>query len=223
VHRFAPCALLVVLCGCSEFASPAELDRPQILAIRSEPASVGLGESAELSILVADQDGPVEDLQPSWEIVDQAGAPALGSLEIAGDGVRYQAPGEASPFPTATTIQATVEVDGTVLTGLKLMVIGGPALENPRINELLVDGTAAGDELVVSAGQELTLDLEIDPPADDETTYSWYARPGTIEEYRSIPTVFQAPDEGEQQGWLFAVVRQGGGIDTFSIPLRVVP
>ena len=211
----------MLLVGCDDFATPAEVSRPQILGIQSEPASLEQGESARLSILVAAPSGPVEDPQVVWSLVPQSDLSDQGSLVDDGSSVRYQAPSTLPSLPAIVTVAVRVEHEGTVLEGLKAMLIGGPPLVNPAISAITVDGQIADDTIVLQQGAESSLAVETEAPLGSNATYAWYARPGSIEEYRSTPTTIVAPDEIEEDGWLYVVVRDNGGIGFVATPMRV--
>ena len=74
--------------------------------------------------------------------------------------------------------------------------------------------------MVLAQGETVDLDVQLASDASDDATYAWYARPGTIDEYRSAPTTMLTPDEAGD-GWLIVVIRDGGGIGYQSVPIRV--
>lgn len=211
---------LAALAACTDFATPAELESTQILAIQSEPASVTLGASANLEIFVADQEGPIADPDVRWSLQPQVGLPALGTLVDDGTTVRYTAPDTVPEIPTLVTVQASLDTPEGTLLAVKAMLIGGPTLVNPQIQAITVDGVEASDTVTLRAGQESIIAVQLMSEPSEDATYAWYARPGTIEEYRSSPTTLQAPDEASD-GWLIVVVRDGGGIAYHSVPIRV--
>lgn len=213
-----PCAL--ALFGCDDFASPAELSRPQILAIQTEPASVPLGGSAELRVFVADEDGPVQAPQVTWSIQSDFGLNAVGSIAVRDGVATYTAPTEVPETPTAVSLEARLEEDGVTLVGVKALVVGGPSLVNPVIETITANGVGVADELVLEAGSETQLAVTMESQLSSDATFAWYARPGTIDEYRSSPTTIVT--EGEvSEGWLFVVVRDRGGIAYKAVPTRV--
>jgi hypothetical protein len=216
----ACCATLVLVLGCTDFADPAELETPQIIGIQSVPASVEPGESATLTILVADQNGPVENPNVSWEVVGDTAVPAIGSITT-GNGAMatYQAPENVDPL-TITQVEARVQHEGRELIGVKAMLIGGPMLTNPEITGIVANGEATDSMVVLPRGSEAELSIQLANEVSDDATYSWYGRPGTIERYRSNPTSIEVPDEASE-GWLIAVVRDRGGIAYQALPLKV--
>jgi len=213
-------ALLATLLGCTDFATPAELESTQILAIQSEPASLMPGATATLEIFVADQDGPVADPAVTWTIQPQVGLPALGTLIDDGSTVQYTAPEILPQDPTLVTVEARLDTADATLVAIKAMLIGGPPLSNPEILGITVDDTLASGPVTLAAGQESTIAVELAEPPSDDVSYAWYARPGTIDEYRSSPTLLVAPEEAGE-GWLIVVVRDGGGTSYHSVPVRV--
>ncbi|MCP4445208.1 MAG: hypothetical protein GY811_07690 [Myxococcales bacterium] len=213
-----PCALAFV--ACDDFASPAELSRPQILAIQSEPASVSLGGSTELSLLLADENGPVDGPEVTWSIQSDFGLTALGEIVVQDGVASYVAPETLSEAPALVSLEARLVQGGETLIGLKGILVGGPTLVNPEISAVTLDGTAVGDELLLPAGAEATIAVEMASPLSADATFAWYARPGTIDAYRSSPTTILAPEESGE-GWLFVVVRDRGGITYESIRTRV--
>ncbi len=218
--RYLLLASLLALLGCTDFATPAELESTQVLAIQSDPASLTLGSSATLSILVADQDGPVVAPDVTWSVQEQSGLPALGTVVDDGTTVTYTAPNMVVELPALVTVEARVQDGDDTLVAIKAMLIGGPSLVNPDIVSITKDGDPVAETLVLAPGQETSLAVELANDASEDVTYAWYARPGTIDEYRSTPTMLVAPDEvGE--GWLFVVVRDGGGTSYRSLPIRV--
>ncbi len=218
--RFLLFAFALALPCCTDFATPAELESRQILAITSEPASLSPGSSATLAILVADQDGPVLDPDVTWSVQEQPGLPALGSIVDDGSTVTYTAPDTVPELPTLLTVEARVADGENTLVAIKGMLIGGPLLANPEIVAITVDGNQAADAITLVPGQEVSIGVALAAEASADATYAWYARPGKIDEYRSTPTTLLAPNQADE-GWLYVVVRDLGGIAFHSIPIRV--
>jgi hypothetical protein len=212
--------------GCEKFASPAELDRTQILAIASEPAVIAPGGRTSLGLLVAGPDGEVASPPVTWTVVEQPGQPAIGRIEIAPDGsASYVAPDTVSSDPAGTLVQAAVEVDDKTLLGVKAVVIGSLDLLNPAVSALEVDGEplAEGDSLALSAGQSTMLRVRLDPDATDDAEVAWYSTALSIDRYRlpvSTPTEAIAADT-PTAGWLFAVVRDRGGVGWRAVQVEV--
>ncbi len=210
-------AISSIAAGCEEFSTPAELDRDQILAIAAEPPSVGLGGRSAISLLVAGPDG---ELEPSvtWSVMALAeGILPVGSVEVDGDGaVTYVAPTERpAEIPTAGLVRAEVALPDRTLVGVKVVVVGNLELENPILTGFTADhhDLLAEPEVTVALGDTVTIAADIEPPATDDTMFAWYSTLGTIDMYRSSPTELLADQAGE--GWLFVVVRDGMGGETW--------
>ena len=214
----------MLLSACTEFATPAELDRPQILAITTQPPSVGLGERATITLLVADPTGEVSDPEVSWaSIAIVAGTLPVGEVEVAADGsVSYIAPGDRpETMPALAMVEADVAIAGATLVGIKAVVVGDVGLSNPTITAMTGNDAdlLTNPELTLTREEIASLSVTIDPAATD-TVYAWYSTLGTIEMYRSSPTELVADEPGE--GWLFVVVRDGrGGVVWHKVHLTV--
>jgi hypothetical protein len=218
--RLASLAIAVASAGCEDFATPAELDRPQILAIASDPASVGPGERARLSLLVAGPDGVVEPDEVSWSITAMPGIPQLGRVERVGGESYYVAPPAVDVDPTGTLVQADVDAGGVDLTGLKAMVVTVLELENPSVTAIERDGAAVDGPLEVAPGDSFELAVTLEPEATGDLEVAWYSTSLTIEKYRSQPADAVVEEEAED-GWLFAVARDRGGVGWLAIPVVV--
>ncbi len=213
--RIALCLVLalgILLTGCSEFATPAELSKPQILAIRADPPSIGPGETSELSILVADHDGEIPAPQVTWfSTPTTPDSEALGTVTIEPDGTAiYTAPTELPMTPTIGTVTATVTHDGGEMQALKAILVGAFPLANPIMTGFTADAQDILEEgrLSVSPGQTVALEVATEPELGDMAGFAWYSTIGEIERYQSNPVELVAQDE-PGEGWLFAVVRDG--------------
>ncbi|MEM9489850.1 MAG: hypothetical protein AAGC55_11935 [Myxococcota bacterium] len=201
--------------GCEGFgATPAELAKTQILAIRAEPPGIRPGETATLSILVADPDGAVADPDVSWELVsDTADEPPLGTVAIGADGgVTYDAPDSIPGDVLQESIVARVSAADGELAALKVIAVGDESLSNPALTAFTVDGSdiLTGRSVTLAREQTVELSIGIDVAADGSAAVSWFATIGIIDQYRSNPTELVVQDE-LGSGWLFAVVRDGLG------------
>jgi len=215
---------IVASTGCNDFATPAELDRAQIIVMISDPPAVPLRESSLMTIVVADSNGEVTTADVQWEVSSSVPElPPLGSVEVSGDTVTYNAPNALPSLPDLALVQATVTVGDETLVGLKGVVIGPLQFVNPTITALTAAGTdvMTAGAIEVSAGDTIDLAVTLDPPADEMTTYAWYSTIGEIEQYRSTPTEFIAPAESGD-GWLFVVARNDkGGATWHKVQLTV--
>lgn len=210
------CVAALTAGSCKEFATPAELSRTQILAVVTEPPAVPPGGRSALSILVADQSGQVEEPTVAWASVSPLpDADAIGEVEIDAEGnVQFVAPPEQpEDDPALAMVEATVTDDPeeASLLALKAVIVSRLPLVNPSLATLEADGTdlLGVGHLALRRDQTVTLNVEIDPPATEDSMYSWYCTIGTIEAYRSNPADLVADESGE--GWLFVVVRDGRG------------
>ncbi len=202
--------------GCTDLATPAELVRPQILAVRAVPPGIAEGGVSELSILIAGPAGVIEDAQVSWAVAEPTPElPAIGEIEIDGDGVAWYIPPPRVGSPTVTTIEATVTVDDSpTLVALKGIGLGlNQPTANPAIADLLVNGDSVEEGVTVTVLQTQTVPLDVltDPPITSKAIVSWYSTLGEIELFRRTPTEIVAPDE-PGEGTLIVTYRdeQGG-------------
>lgn len=197
--------LLAVAVGCSEFETPAELYKPQIVALRADPPVVAPGQSTALTALVA---GPSGVMTPpvSWHV------PSAAAIIEDGD--------EASPrlvVPDGASagiieLVATVDAGGDSLVGVRAIEIVETGRVNPSIIELRVGQTLSepGEPIAVPVDGEIELDVRVAPEAPEGSSVSWYANVGTIDLYRRAPTSLRAPDS-PGAGTLIVVYRDGRG------------
>jgi hypothetical protein len=209
-------SLAIAVAGCADFATPAELDRPQILAIASEPASLEPGARARLSILVAGPEGEMEVGAVSWRVA----GPALGRIEEEAGEVYYRAPSAIDEDPAGTLVEATARVDGAELVGVKAMVIGAVELANPAVSAIEANGQPIGEALVIARGERVELTASLQPAASGDEQLAWYSNRLVIEKYRDQPTEAVAPEEAGD-GWLFAVARDRGGVGWRAVPVVI--
>lgn len=201
--------------ACDDFATPAELETTQILAVRTEPPAIDRGGESALEILVAGPEGQVAAPDVMWEAVAPfPDTPVVGRIAVGGDGtVTYIAPETIDENPTIASVEARVDDGERVLRAVKVVVVGSVTLANPGIASVRVDDAdVTGDaEIVVpSGGEAVELAVAIEPKADDDTLYAWYSTVGEIEKFQSSPTELVTPLDPEE-GWLFVVVRDGTG------------
>lgn len=220
----APVALLG-LASCTDFASPAELTKPTVLAIIAEPPLVAPGASAELELVVVGPDGPIEPAGLQWRMIETLpGVPPFGAIEPGDDGTAtYTAPDPLPDLPEGAppldSVEVTIETDDLTVTAVKVMAVTDLPAANPAITSMVVGEVEASDGMNVVAGVTYPLEVEIDPPAGPDAAYAWYSTVGTIERYQSTPTELVA---GGDDGWLFVVVRDGrGGIAVRGVEITV--
>ncbi len=216
----ASLAIAVASSGCKDFATPADLDRPQIIAIASDPASVRPGERARLSLLVAGPDGPIAPDDVTWSVSTEPGIPQLGQVEREGDETFYLAPDSVDEDPTGTLVEAVVAAGDSELTGVKAMVVTRLELENPVVTAIERDGAPVDEELVVRRGAHFELAVAIEPEPTEDLEVAWYSTSIAIDKYKSQPTEVEVLDDAED-GWLIAVARDRGGVGWRAIPVRI--
>ncbi|HUH01416.1 MAG TPA: hypothetical protein VML75_05430, partial [Kofleriaceae bacterium] len=170
----------LVATGCEEFATPAELDRPQILAIVAEPPAVRPGESSTVTILVAGPEGAVEQPAVTWRTTSiSPEVPPIGMVSVANDGsVTYLAPDTQPPDnPALALIEATVEVGREApLVGNKAIAVGSIVLANPTLTlfEAGESDLLSSPELALNVGTPVSLEVDIEGGFFDEASVSWY-------------------------------------------------
>lgn len=208
--RWAAVALL--LAGCFDFATPAELEEIQLLAVRATPKAVPAGERAALDFLIGGPDGMIEGTDPSWTVVDSLELPAFGDIVREGDAFFYRAPAAVAE-PTGVSLRLTVVADGMPLTALKAIGIGLPPIPNPVIGELTVAGVPVeGDSATVVRNASMPLAATLEPDAGDMTQLAWYSTVGEIDPIRGGNTEITV-EAGATGGPLVVVGRDGlGGV-----------
>lgn len=216
--------------GCTDFATPAQLAAPTIIAVVAEPPIVAPGQQTEVSVVVAGPDGRLEGLTPRWSLVESfPTVPPMGTLSVDGDVATYQAPDQVPPrpedVPPVDTLRLEVDVpDGAggtrTLAAVKAIAVLPEPAANPTLTILDGDG-AEVTELRASAGEAIALSLGVSPAPTAAARYAWYATLGEIEDYQSSPTELLAPAE-RGTGELFAVVRDGaGGVAWRAVPIVI--
>jgi hypothetical protein len=218
---------LLLLAGCTDFPTPAELTKPTILAIVAEPPLIGPGASTELTLVLAGPDGPMTPAAVDWAIAESyPGVPVFGTVEPGPDGTAtYTAPDPLPALPEGTppvtSIAVSVEADGTRIESIKVIAVADLPAENPAFTVLAVGGEVAGPELTLAAGQTYGLDIGVEPAPGEGSSFAWYSTAGEIEQYQSNPTELVAA-EAPGEGWLFVVFRDGrGGVAWRGLPVTV--
>jgi hypothetical protein len=216
VPPLAAALALAPLCACEEFATPAELDRPQIIAIRADSPVVPAGERAALECLIAGPGGIIGDAELRWEVVPfAANLKALGQIETGAGTATYVAPPEAAETLAPAVVQLTARVGEVQLVGQKYLAIGGERRSNPRITELrIADQPVVGTTpRQLPADPLLSISVVVDPPLGADGSVAWYATAGQIERYRGTSSTIDT-SVGNPAGLLIAVARDGlGGVD----------
>ena len=217
VHAPLRAAGLLVLgglaaAGCTDFASPAELIKPTVLAVIAEPPVVAPGEDTQLTAVVADGSGELTGLPMRWSLVETyRGVPPMGTLT----GSTYTAPDPIPALPANAppidSVRLEVDTGVTTLVNVKFVAVGAVDLTNPTISSFTVGSAeAAAGPITVARGAALDLAITADPPLTDDARFAWYSSAGEIVKYQSNPTTMTAADDAGA-GWLFVVVRDGKG------------
>ncbi len=200
------CALLVLgLAACDDMSAPADLDREQVLAIRSTPKTPVAGESVVLDSLLAGPDGPFTG-DTTWELAAPAPGLSIATLKdgraliTADEGFAAEAPIEV--------YAAIARPDGPELLALKNISVSTTAGANPQIAALNVAGMSAPENgsLTVTRGETA---LAGDAPAD--ALVAWYTSIGEIQYYRDAETSIEITEDDAESGWLAVVVRDNAG------------
>ena len=193
---------LLALAACDAAPELARLDHAQILAVRTEPATVAPGERARIDVLAGDDSGAV--------------------FEVAPDRVTSALPVERTPEgwfvtagePEVATLLVALEIDGVEWRATKSLVVS-TTTPNPQITTMQIDG-ADSEELVVAAGTKPTLAVV----AEGDLTYAWYSSVGDLELYRQPSAILDAAEPAE--GHVVIVVRDpAGGVTWKLLPARV--
>lgn len=220
----------VLAAGCTDFATPAELTKPTILAITAEPPVVAPGASSVLETVVVDGTGVLDGLTQRHALVETyPGVPPMGRLEDDGGVLRYIAPDPVPELPDDAppldSVQIDVDTPAGTLRAVKLMLVSSAVTTaNPVISRLRVgdtDALAATGPIVLAREAAVALDVAIEPPAGDDARFAWYSSAGLIERYQSTPSELVGAEEA-RSGWLFVVVRDGvGGVVWHGVPVTV--
>ena len=193
---------LLALTACDAAPELARLDHAQILAVRTEPATVAPGERARIDILAGDDGGSV------FEIAPDRVTTAL-PVEETSDGWYVTASG-----PEIAKLEVALEIDGIEWRATKSLVVNART-ENPKITTMQIDG-ADTEELVVAAGTKPSLAVV----AEGELKYAWYSSVGDLELYRQPSAILDAAEPAV--GHVVIVVRDAaGGVTWKLLPARV--
>ena len=220
--------LVAAAAACTDFATPAELTKPTILAITAEPPVVAPGASSVLETVVVDRNGVLAGLTQRQSLVETyPGVAPMGRVEVDGGEVRYVAPDPVPELPDDAppldSVQIEVDTADGPLRAVKLMLVtDAVATANPTIDRLTVNGVdALTGPVTLGRNAAAAIDVGIDPPAGEDATFAWYTSAGLIERYQSTPAELVAAEDATS-GWLFVVVRDGvGGVAWHGVPVTV--
>jgi hypothetical protein len=196
------------LAACAESAD-ARLDHAQILAVRTEPASIAPGQRARVDVLAGDDAGNVFVTAP--DTLSAIGAQGPLRVESTADGL-YVTGGSA---PEIAKLALSVAIDGTDWTATKSLVIGEPH-DNPQVG-MMIDGAEAS-EMLADVGS--TPQLSARATGIEPFTYAWYSSVGDLKKYRQPTAELDASDAAD--GTVLLVVRDGaGGVGWNILPASV--
>jgi hypothetical protein len=228
------CLLVVVAfvsgLGCADFATPAELTKPTILAIVAEPPLVAPGAETELSVILAGPDGPMAADAVDWALVESLpGIPAFGTIEPGATGTAtYTAPDPLPELPEGvppiTSVAVAVDAGDTAIESIKVVGVADFPAVNPRVTVLAIGGVAfgPGETVALDAGGSYALDVGIDPAPGEDAAFAWYTTARENKQYQSNPCELIAADEPRDDAWLFVVLRDGlGGVVVRGQPMTV--
>jgi hypothetical protein len=220
-------ALVIVVAGCGDFPTPAELTKPTILAVVADPPLVDEGESTTLTVVVAGPDGPMVPDALDWTLIETLpGVPPFGALVANDDGTAtYTAPDPLPELPDDAPPLDSVQLDVTVgeetLTSIKAVVVTPVPGVNPSITSMVVGEVEAEDGMHLASDVVYPISIDLDPAPGEDARYAWYSTVGAIEEYQSNPAELVAAEE-PGDGWLFVVVRDGvGGVAWRGVEITV--
>lgn len=213
--------------ACTDFATPAELTKPTILAITADPPIVAPGASAQLTTVVIDANGVMAGLTERHSLVETyPGVPPMGRVETTEGGARYVAPDPVPPLPENAppidSVQIEIDTPEGTLTAIKVMPVAAVTASNPVISRLTVGGSdALAGPVTLAREAAVAIEVAIEPPAGEDARFAWYTSAGLIEKYQSTPAELVAAEEAKQ-GWLFVVVRDGlGGVVWHGVEVTV--
>lgn len=220
-------ALGPALAGCTDFATPNQLERPTIIAVVAEPPIVRPGREAVITVVTADRTGVLADLPTRWEVGEAfPGVPPMGTVRTEAGRAIYTAPDPVpvrpDDVPPLDSIMVTVDTADGPRTAIKAMPVLPMDAANPTLTALAVGaGDGLAGPVTVQKGATVALSVTIDPPAGDDTTFAWYTPVGDIKFYQSNPCELVVPPDAAS-GPLMVVVRDGkGGVVWRDLELRV--
>jgi len=200
---------LLVLTACDAAPELARLDHAQILAVRTEPATVAPGERARIDILAGSDSGDVFEAAPARVTASSRMTGPL-TVEHMPDGWFVTANAAAE----IATLEVALEIDGSEWRATKSLVVS-TRTKNPEIATMQIDG-AESEELVARVGSKPALSVS----AEGDLKYAWYSSVGDLELYRQPSAILDAAEPAE--GHVVIVVRDAaGGVTWKLLPARV--
>ena len=115
---------LAFLPSCSDFLSPAELDRPQLVGIRATPTTVPPGGTAQLEALFLGPEGEMSPDSITWQaIAPGPGQATVGQVNSSGATASFLAPASVNE-PTIASVEATAMFGQKMIVGIKGVGVG---------------------------------------------------------------------------------------------------
>ena len=227
--RYALC--LLVLAGCiDEIDARWQLDHDHIIAARATPPRLHEGDSTELDALVAHKGRGVSVEAP---LTAEVGSTRFASFLTYADGAwTLTAPDaqtlaaarpalglpEDAPVPVELMLtfnRSTDRAQPDPVKVKKTVWLCEPA-QNPSVPAITVDGSPAGDEIVVPVGHDVYLSL--DAP---DLRVNWLTSVGTLFQDDVATSFVRVLPEDRHTGELVVVVRdREGGVAWQVWPMR---
>jgi len=220
ISRVFALSLLVAplsgLAGCTDFATPAELQKPTLLAVVADPPIARPGGQTRLELVVAGADGRMQ-APATWTLIETLpGVAPMGTIAANPDGsATYQAPAQVPDrgpgVQPIDTVQIDIAAGERPLVAVKAIGVVDVAAANPALRAVTVAGADAMETVTIARGQHAPTTVEIDPAPGQGATWAWYTTLGHFDDdYQSQTATLIAPDDAGT-GWLFVVARDGRG------------
>jgi hypothetical protein len=230
-------SLVIAAAACDDATLPGELAHARIMAVRLSPPQLAPGEQGMLEVLVTGADAVPRLVRADVvqvrlpEGAGDAAAVAAGLLVPAATHWQLTAPEAAvlaglrdrlaipEEQPLSFLLEVHVRIDERPFAATKLVGLGQHA-DNPRIDEVTVDGAPASatDELVFTTGGEPVLSAQAS--GSDRIDFAWFSSVGDLEHYFSPAATLVTKRPGT--GHLAVVARdRRGGVDWRILRARV--
>ena len=247
--------ILMFTAGCNpSLPSRALVDDLRVLGVRAEPPEAAPGQTITFDALVGDVEVPVRPYRNAWAICtpDEEGVATCANparVMVLGTGSTATWTVPLDMLDGLTAEQAAIGRDVFVVFGIELDGIEGPPREgehdvafkrvristspspnrNPRIDALLLDGTASDSRLRVDPGSTAELLVLASPdsrepyevggePQQEETRYTWLITRGSVgdavswgDEDGVSQTYWDVPKSGDPDLMLWVVLRDERG------------
>lgn len=197
----------VALASCGDPTLPEawQLDHDRIVAVRASPPALAAGETASVTGLLASSTGPTREVVPDTIAVLAPIAVQIdrGSIVAPGPGELDAIRRELGLAPLAP-IPVELEVGFDTRIALKTVWLGVHA-DNPVLEDITVDGIAAGSEILVPVQTDVMLSIA----AGEDAAVHWLTSCGELLISDLAEGVLRV--ETPRTGELAVVVRDGFG------------